>query len=171
MNVLLSACLLGVACTYDGTPNSAWTSGFQAVFPAARAAGIHFIPVCPEQLGGLPTPRPPSELQTSSDMILQGKGQIRTVDGTDVTEAFRRGASLTLQIARLFEARIAVMKTRSPSCGVGEIYSGRFDRQLVSGDGLTVALLREAGIKVLSDRFFIDQWNRVQNFSFLESLY
>lgn len=170
MNVLLSTCLLGVACTYNATPNSAWNSGFQEVFPAACAAGIHFIPVCPEQLGGLPTPRPPSELQSASDMILHGKGEIRTVDGTDVTAAFLRGAERTLQIARLFDARFAVMKTRSPSCGVGEVYSGRFDRHLIAGDGLTVALLRKAGIKVFSDRCFLDQWQRVQNFSFLTSL-
>ncbi|HNV70624.1 MAG TPA: DUF523 domain-containing protein [Candidatus Ozemobacteraceae bacterium] len=170
MRVLVSTCLLGIASTYVGRPNSAWSDGFEHVFPAAVAAGICFIPVCPEQLGGLPTPRPPSELQAPALSVLQGNGRIVASTGTDVTAAFLRGADLTLQIATRFDVRLAVLKTRSPSCGVGEVYSGRFDRCLVSGDGLTTALLRQHGLHVLSDREFFERWHRVQNFSFLENL-
>ena len=135
MTILVSACLLGVPCRYDGQskPN-----------PLAQELvrrGLA-VPVCPEQLGGLPTPRPPAEIQGD---------QVVTRDGRDVTEAYRRGAEAAAQLARLTGAQAAVLKERSPSCGSGAVYDGTFSGTLTEGWGITAGLLREQGIRVLGE--------------------
>ena len=134
-NLLISACLLGVQCRYDG--------GSKPVMPTvALMEQYHLIPICPEQLGGLPTPREPSERQGDA---------VRAKSGADVTAQYRRGAEQALHLARLYGCRAAVLKERSPSCGSGEIYDGTFSGCLTPGDGVTAALLKENGIAVYGE--------------------
>ena len=135
MNILVSACLLGVRCRYDGAskPN-------EAVLKLMERHTL--IPVCPEQLGGLATPRPPAERQGEA---------VRTQSGTDVTEQYRRGAEEALRLCRLYDCRAAVLKERSPSCGSGEVYDGTFSGALTDGDGVTAELLRANGIPVYGE--------------------
>ncbi len=100
------------------------------------------IPVCPEQLGGMATPREPSELRD---------GRVFSRSGTDVTDFYRRGAAEALRVARLYDCKCAILKERSPSCGHGEIYDGTFSHVRVPGSGVTAALLEENGIKVYGE--------------------
>ena len=133
MKLLVSACLLGARCRYDGSC---------AAHPlAGRLAERHqLVPVCPEQLGGLPTPRPPAERRGE---------RVVTQSGEDVTERYRRGAEETLRLCRMLDCEAAVLKERSPSCGAGAVYDGTFSGVLASGDGVTAALLREHGIEII----------------------
>jgi uncharacterized protein YbbK (DUF523 family) len=142
---LVSACLLGLATRYDGGHNRN-----EAVIDFCRR---HFyVPVCPEQLGGLPTPRPAAEICGGDGAsVLGGEAGVRTVDGCDVTVCFRRGAMQVLQLARLINPRGAVFKSGSPSCGLGRIYDGSFCRRSIPGDGVTTALLKRHGIPVFSE--------------------
>lgn len=135
MNILISACLLGVPCRYDGTskPNPVVTG---------LLARHTCIPVCPEQLGGLPTPRPPAERRGAT---------VVTRDGEDVTAQYRRGAEAALNLARLYGCEAAVLKERSPSCGKGVIHNGLFDGGLAAGDGVTAQLLEANGIRVFGE--------------------
>ena len=135
MKLLVSACLLGVACRYDGkTKPQPWRERLLAEHTV--------IPVCPEQLGGLPTPRCPSECRGSL---------VVARDGTDVTAQYRRGAEETLALARLYGCRMAILKERSPSCGAGEIYDGTFTGRLIPGSGAAARLLEKNGIPVLGE--------------------
>ena len=134
--ILVSACLLGVPCRYDGT-------GTVDERILALAKKRCLIPVCPEQLGGLPTPRPSAERSGT---------RVLTRDDRDVTAPFQRGAEETLRLARLFSCRIAILKANSPSCGSGQIYDGCFCGRLVPGDGMTAALLKQDGLTVLSEK-------------------
>lgn len=133
--VVFSQCLLGVRCRYDGRC---------AVNEAVRAEACErgWIPVCPEILGGLATPRASAE--RVGDRVLNR-------EGGDVTEAFCRGAEQALQIAKLYGAEYALLKERSPSCGCGEIYDGTFTGAKVAGDGVTAALLKANGIRVFGE--------------------
>ena len=133
--VLVSACLLGVSCKYDGGHN-------RREQVAALKDRFQLIPVCPEQLGGLPTPRIPSEVRG---------GRVFAKDGADVTENFERGAREALRLAQLFGCRCAVLKARSPSCGSGIIYDGSFFGTKMEGDGVTAALLKKQGIRVYTE--------------------
>lgn len=130
--LLVSACMLGENCKYSGGNN---------YNPAVSALAERFdlVPVCPEQLGGLPTPRVPSE--RVGDKVL-------TRDGRDVTAAFRRGAEFALETALAQGITRAALQERSPSCGCGAIYDGSFSGTLVPGDGVTAELLRANGIEV-----------------------
>lgn len=133
--VLISACLLGVNCRYNASGGT--LPGLAELMECAQ-----LIPVCPEILGGLPTPRPPAERLGA---------HVVTCEGGDVTEAYARGAEETWKLARLFGAKFAVMKERSPSCGAGEIYDGSFSHTRISGDGVAAALLKENGISVYGE--------------------
>lgn len=133
--ILVSACLAGQRCRYDG--KSLLIPAIVELVEKGRA-----IPVCPEQLGGLPTPRPPAERQGQ---------KVVTVDGVDVTEAFNRGAAEALRIAREHGCRLAVMKAESPSCGRDWIHDGTFSNTLTEGDGVTVELLQKNGIPALNE--------------------
>ena len=133
--ILISACLLGVRCRYDG--------GSKPQEPILRLMEKYtLIPVCPEQLGGLPTPRLPSE-RIGAQVVMK--------DGTDVTAAYRRGAEEVLRLARLFGCRRAVLKERSPSCGSGAVYDGTFTGTVIPGDGVTAQLLKANGIQVVGE--------------------
>ena len=135
MKILISACLLGVHCRYDGASKA---------YPnLEKLAKRHMlVPVCPEQLGGLATPRIPSERQGD---------RVRTREGADVTEVYRRGAEEALRLARTLGCEAAVLKERSPSCGCGEIYDGTFTGTLTAGDGVTAELLKAHGIPVYGE--------------------
>lgn len=132
---LCSACLLGIRCRYDGKSK-----------PDKRIIGLSkkeaLIPVCPEQLGGLSTPRESSEIK--------GK-RVITVSGKDQTENMKKGAEETLKIAKLFNIKQAILKQKSPSCGCGKIYDGTFSGKIIKGDGVTTALLKKNKIKVISE--------------------
>lgn len=138
-NILVSACLLGVCCRYDG--NCQQIREFEQKLPALQQR-FHLVPVCPEVYGGLPTPRAPAEIRG---------GRVCTAGGEDVTAAFRRGAQQALQLARRYGCRYAVLKKRSPSCGSGQIYDGTFTRTLTGGDGITAGVLKAEGITVFGE--------------------
>lgn len=133
--VLISACLMGVSCRYNGTGGS-----LDQIDELMRLA--HLVPVCPEILGGLPTPRPPAERR---------EGRVITCEGGDVTGAYLRGAQQCLHLARLYGATCALMKERSPSCGAGEIYDGTFTHTRIPGDGTASELLKANGIAVYGE--------------------
>ncbi len=135
MRVMISACLMGVCCRYDG--RGATLERLDELMKKHT-----LIPVCPEQLGGLRTPRPPAERQG---------GRVAGQDGSDVTEAYERGAREALRLARLLGCRCALLKERSPSCGSGQIYDGSFTATLTRGDGVCAGLLKENGIRVLGE--------------------
>ena len=135
MNILVSACLLGLRCRYDGKskPN-------EAVLSLREAHTL--IPVCPEQLGGLPTPRAPSEWQGA--VIHNSKGE-------DVTVQYLRGAEEAVKLAELFGCRAAILKERSPACGHGEIYDGTFTNTRIPGSGAASKALLDAGVRVYGE--------------------
>ena len=135
MTILVSACLLGCPCRYDGKskPNDA---------VLALMEHHTLIPICPEQMGGLATPRVPAERKD---------GGVFTERGGDVTEQYRRGAEEALRLAQLYGCKYAILKERSPSCGNGQIYDGSFSRRLIEGDGVTAQLLKSHGITVLGE--------------------
>jgi len=142
---LISACLLGVQCNWDGRANIN-----REVIRLVNADIV--IPVCPEQLGGLRTPRPPQEIQGGGgDDVLDGRGRVVNSDGEDVTRAFLRGAEETLKIATLLRVTEFIGKATSPSCGCGKIYDGSFSGIVIRGDGVTSALLKRHGIKVVAE--------------------
>jgi uncharacterized protein YbbK (DUF523 family) len=132
---LCSACLLGVKCRYNGKD-----ARNKKVMGLLKKEIL--IPVCPEQLGGLPTPREPAEIRG---------GRVITKSGIDVTENFKRGAKEVLKIAKLFGISEAILKQGSPSCGCGRIYNGTFSGKTIKGDGVTTALLKKNGIRVITE--------------------
>ena len=139
--VLISACLVGVKCRYDG--NASPQEQLRAMVSDER-----FIPVCPEQLGGLPTPRPPAEILHGDGLdVLKKRAVLINSDSRDVTEWFLRGARETLYIAELLQVSTAILKEKSPSCGVHSI---KRKGLTVPGVGVTAALLAEHGIRVIS---------------------
>ncbi|MFP4641770.1 MAG: DUF523 domain-containing protein [Dehalococcoidia bacterium] len=143
---LVSACLLGIRCTWRG--NDSYRN--ERIIELSQSELL--IPVCPEQLGGLPTPRPPQELQsTTGEDILDGKGTVKNQEGRDVTQHFIRGAHETLQIARRLDIDEFIGRFGSPSCGCDHIYDGSFSGKLVPGNGVTTALLARNGIRVTSE--------------------
>lgn len=145
---LCSACLLGLECRYDGKSNLEKIS--EQLLEEFRNGNI--IPVCPEQLGGLPTPRTPSEIQggMSGESVLDGGCMVIGKDGEDVTQQFLRGANEVLKVAQYLGIKEYIGVQKSPSCGCGKTYDGTFTKTLIDGDGVTVALLKRNGISVKS---------------------
>lgn len=142
---LISACLCGINCAWNGKSKVS-----PKVLKLMKSG--EFIPVCPEQLGGLSTPRVPQEIQGGSgEDVLCGKCKVINKEGKDVTSEFIKGAEETLKIARLTNATEFIAKSKSPSCGCGSTYNGTFSGTLIKGDGVTTALLKENGIKVVSE--------------------
>jgi len=142
---LCSACLLGVKCRYDGQskPN-------EKILELARRETL--IPVCPEQLGGQPTPRPDAEIRGGDGKaVLNGTAKVVESSSRDVTAEFIAGAEEVLKLAKLFGATEVISKQKSPSCGCGQIYDGTFSKKMITGDGVTAALLKENGLTVISD--------------------
>lgn len=141
---LCSACLLGIKCAWDGKDRK------NAKVVSLLKNEI-LIPVCPEQLGGLPTPRAPQEIQgRSGNEVLDNKCRVINKDGHDVTEEFIQGAYEVLKIMRIFGITEFIAKQYSPSCGCGNIYNGSFTNRKISGEGVTTALLKRNGMLVIS---------------------
>ena len=134
--ILVSACLLGVNCKYSGGNNYN-----EKVLNFIKDKEV--IPVCPEILGGLSTPRPPSE--RIGDKVVNNQDK-------DVTSEYTKGAEETLKLAKLFNVKKALLKAKSPSCGKGKIYDGTFTGTLVDGNGLTVDLLEASGIEIITEQ-------------------
>ena len=134
--ILVSACLLGIACRYDG-------KSVPSEDVIRLGEKYCLIPVCPEIYGGLSTPRTPSE-RISERVMMR--------DGTDVTDNYMRGAEAALGLCRLMDIKIAVLKAKSPSCGKGMIYDGSFTGHLTERDGVTAEYLTRHGIKVLTEK-------------------
>ena len=132
---MVSACLAGLHCRYDGRTN------LKPEVAELVASGLA-VPVCPEELGGLPTPRLPSER----------RGYLVTMsDGTDVTREYMRGAEQALTLARLYGCEAAILKERSPSCGSGRVYDGTFSGTLADGNGITAEIFKAHGIAVYGE--------------------
>jgi len=120
------------------------------------AAAGELIPICPEQLGGLPTPRSPAEIVGGDGhAVLEGRARVLTQKGQDVTENYLRGAREVLRLASTVQAELVILKERSPSCGVHWIYDGTFTGRIVAGCGVTSALLQREGFAVVSDEEFL----------------
>ena len=134
-NVLISACLCGEKCRYDGKDNL--ISNLDEIKKICN-----LIPVCPEVSGGLSTPRNPSEIVG---------GKVIMNNGADVTKEYKKGAETALKVALENGCKAALMKAKSPSCGSGKIYDGTFSRILTYGDGITVKLLKDNGIVVFDE--------------------
>ncbi len=142
--ILVSACLLGLRCRYDGK-----SKGNQAVQEYLASNNLIAIPVCPEQLAGMPTPRETTRfLRGDGEAVLKGTGQVVSSSGVNMNAVFRKGAEETLKIARLTGCRQAIMKERSPSCGVHRIHCGD---GMVDGSGVTTAMLVREGLAVRSE--------------------
>lgn len=135
--VIISACLLGIECRYDGKSNRLPDEKLREL-----REKYELIPVCPECYGGLTTPRVPSE---------RVGNKVLSKIGTDVTAQFTRGAEAALYLAKLFGADTAILKENSPSCGSGTIYDGTFSGVLMPGDGVTAQLLKENGVTVIGE--------------------
>ena len=141
---IVSACLAGERCRYDGAAN---TVDLIKILVENGSA----IPVCPEVLGGLPVPRVRCELQWKDN----GTPEITGENGNDYTEQFIRGALISLDKAAGNGITVAILKSRSPSCGYGFIYDGTFSGKLVSGNGITAELFIRHGIKVYTEQEFV----------------
>ena len=132
--ILVSACLLGVNCRYDGGNNHS-----DKIDEFLKDYEI--IPICPEIMGGLPTPRIASE---------RLKDKVITKDGRDVTKQYIKGAEECLFLAKKYNVKKALLKLRSPSCGNEKIYDGTFTHTVIDGDGVTAELLKNNGIEIIS---------------------
>lgn len=133
--ILVSACLAGVKCRYDGNDNA----NHKVIEMVKKGKAI---PICPEQLGGLQTPRIPAEIY--EDKVINKKGE-------NVTSQFKKGAKETLRIAELVSCYKAILKQSSPSCGYGKIYDGSHTGRIIEGMGLTAKLLSQKGIIILTE--------------------
>ncbi|MDQ0287604.1 uncharacterized protein YbbK (DUF523 family) [Desulfofundulus luciae] len=152
MKYLVSACLAGHSCSYDGLPRTC--AVVERLVREGRA-----VPVCPECLGGLPVPRPASEIQGGTGVdVLEGRARVVNCKGEDVTGAFIRGARAVLEIARNHGIRAAILKARSPSCGYGRIYDGSFSGKVKTGHGVTAALLVESGFQIFTEEDVEKEW-------------
>ena len=142
--ILVSSCLLGLKTRYDGSDNYS-----QPVIDYIRKNRLTPIPVCPEQLAGLSTPRSKCWFSRGDgEAVLSGNGELSNEEGKDVTESFLFGADETLKIALLTDCKMAILQQRSPSCGSQKIY---LNDELVDGVGVTTALLKKNGLKVFGD--------------------
>lgn len=137
--ILVSACLLGTRCRFDGR-------GKPCAPVRQLARHYKLVPICPEVAAALPIPRTPSE----RDMV-NGGTRVLSSDGEDRTEAFLAGAQKTLQIAGAHRAKLAILKAKSPACGVGKVYDGTFSGTLADGDGVATALLKREGITCITE--------------------
>lgn len=138
MNIIVSACLLGANTRYDGKSSST-----EKVISLLKQHNL--IPVCPEQLGGMQTPRYPSEIQA-------GESVIKNSQGEDVTSYFVKGAEEALNLAFLYKCKRAILKSKSPSCGKGLVYDGSFSRRLIEGNGIFAQMLIDNGIEVYTEK-------------------
>jgi uncharacterized protein YbbK (DUF523 family) len=143
--VIASACLIGLDSRYNGKNKENKMVG-------EMLSQVQLVPICPEQAGGLCTPRPPAEIVGGSGLdVLENRARVINKNGEDVTEFYIKGAFQVLKLAKTMNCTRAVLKERSPSCGVKEIFDGSFNGTLRKGPGVTTALLVKEGIKVASE--------------------
>lgn len=143
---MISACLLGVKCAWSGDERYRNEQALRLLQTDI------LIPVCPEQLGGLSTPRPPQEIQSGSgEDVLDHTAKVINADKVDVTNQFIRGAEETLKIARRLNLKEFIGKSGSPSCGCGHIHDGSFSGMMKVGNGVTAALLKRHGIRLVPE--------------------
>ena len=146
--ILISACLVGQKVRYDGRSSQSDGDLIRLWHSQGR-----LIPLCPEVAGGLSVPRPPAEIVGGDGAdVLDGRAKLKTEAGVDVTDAFIAGAHHALAVAQKKGARIAILKSKSPSCGSSKIYDGTFTATRQAGMGVTAALLRRNGIHVFSEK-------------------
>lgn len=145
--ILVSRCLLGEACRYDGR------CGKPVAKPLTERDDLRVVAVCPEVDGGLSTPRAPAEIECARDgfAVLAGKARVLTAAGTDVTDAYLKGAHAAVDAARRFGAKEALLRAKSPSCGVTQHYDGTYAGVLTAGPGVAAAALIKAGLTVIDD--------------------
>lgn len=144
--ILVSACLLGIDCKYNGSNN-------EDIKVKEYLKDKEFVIACPEQLGGLSTPRNPSErVESGKDGVINKEYKIISNKGKDVTKNFLKGARQTLKIAQIYNCKDALLKDGSPSCGSTYIYDGSFMGNKIPGEGVTTELLRKNNIKVRSEK-------------------
>lgn len=156
--LLVSACLAGEPVRYDG--KSCTVSLIKSLIAQGKAKAI-----CPECLGGLPTPRPAAEIQGGTgDDVLVGRAKVIDSNGHDVTTAFIAGAYQALKIVKFYQATAIVLKENSPSCGSQFIYNGQFNSQKRTGFGVTAALLKQHGFEVIAEHQ-LEQWYANQKLS------
>lgn len=137
--ILVSACLVGLNCKYNGENNFN-----QEIFDMVKSGEAIFV--CPEQLGGLSTPRIPAEIK-----YIDGKKCVITKDGRDVTKEYEKGAKETLKLMKELGINKAILKANSPSCGCGSIYDGAFSGTKIDGNGITTQFLLDNGIEVITE--------------------
>ena len=136
--IVVSACLAGVECRYNNTSHT-----IPKIVEMVKAGKA--LPICPELLAGLPTPRPPAEQQN---------GNIISAAGDNQTADYLLGTTIALKIALLIHCKKAILKANSPTCGCGTIYDGTFSGHLITGDGVFTKLLKENGIEVCTEKTF-----------------
>lgn len=136
--IFVSACLAGINCKYNGKNNFN-----QKIFDMVKEGKA--IPICPEQLGGLETPRNPAEIKT-----IDGIQYVIDNKGNDITNKFEIGAKEVIKLAKQLGVKTFILQPRSPSCGVGKIYNGNFDGNLVTGNGILVELCKKEGIETIN---------------------
>lgn len=140
-HILVSACLCGENCKWDGGNNK---NQKLLDYMKSMEGKAEFHMVCPEQMGGLSTPRPASEVREAERCVVN-------TEGHDVTEEFERGAALALEVAKKYGCTMAILKERSPSCGCHGIYDGTFSKKLVDGMGKAAELLVKNGVQVIGE--------------------
>ncbi|ACL76587.1 DUF523 domain-containing protein [Ruminiclostridium cellulolyticum] len=143
--ILVSACLAGLDSKYNGKNN--YNGYIEKLVREGKA-----IMICPEQMGGLPTPRDSCEIACGAGGdVLAGKAKVIDSKGQNQTEKFLKGARETLKVARLYNIKKAILKSKSPSCGFGRIYDGTFSGKLIEGNGVTAELLSGNGFEVMTE--------------------
>ncbi|WP_142412995.1 DUF523 domain-containing protein [Hathewaya massiliensis] len=144
--ILVSACLYGVNCKYNGENN--YLKELKEILKEEEV-----VLVCPEEIGGMSTPREPSEIvRGTGEDVLKGRAKVISKSGKDCSENFLKGAHKTLEIAKNNNCKLAILKAKSPSCGYGEIYDGNFNGNKILGNGVTAELLIKNGIKVFTEK-------------------
>lgn len=149
--ILISSCLAGINCKWSGKNN------LHPVFETLVNSG-KAIPICPEQMGGLTTPREPAEIVKDETGVLK----VVTKNGIDVTEQYILGAERALAIAKALGIKTAILQSRSPSCGYGTVYDGTFSKNLILGNGITAELFIKNGIEVFSSEDYLRQFFKSQ---------
>ena len=140
-SIIISACLLGPKCRYDGGNSQ---------ISELDHLDLDFIPVCPEEAGELGIPRPPAELTEFAKDVVEGRGKIINKNGDNVTQQFLDGSKKEISKLKSSNAQIAILKSRSPSCGYGQVYEGTFTGNLCKGNGIFSQICEDEGVKVIS---------------------
>jgi len=149
--ILVSACLLGINCQYNCESDLT-----EKLLEFLKDKG-EFIAICPEVLGGLPIPRDASAIVNGGEKDIDlKKVKVRSIKNKDVSNEFVKGAQRVLEIAKQNKVHLAILKAKSPSCGAGLIYDDTFTRNLIAGDGITAAMLKKHGVKVMTEKDLIN---------------